>query len=296
MYMLYHHGEMDAYERAADSIRALPDPSGRRFWTAIKQNLALTRGRLREAGRLREELAVLEGSPTGQRSDDRPLEIEINLIVHQDTARALTLLEENPVGAPTWRGNPRQLLDIAAWFARASQPGRARQYLARYERLADTAMRRTSIALYHSALAEVALAEHRYADAIAEFHLGDQYADGPRSPIWYQINGRLGRVFDAAGRADDAIANYERWARALGGFRPTNPQLELAKVLERLGELYAQRGNRVKAGEYYSRFIELWKNADPELQPRVTAARKALASLGLEPQRISPLPWSRPAS
>jgi hypothetical protein len=31
--------------------------------------------------------------------------------------------------------------------------------------------------------------------------------------------------------------------------------------------------------EYYGRFVELWKNADPELQPRVTEARKAMAEL-----------------
>jgi hypothetical protein len=31
--------------------------------------------------------------------------------------------------------------------------------------------------------------------------------------------------------------------------------------------------------EYYGRFVELWKNADPELQPKVTEAKKAMAEL-----------------
>ena len=38
-------------------------------------------------------------------------------------------------------------------------------------------------------------------------------------------------------------------------------------------------GNTVKAIENYRAFIELWKNADPELQPRVTDAKRRLARL-----------------
>jgi DNA-binding SARP family transcriptional activator len=49
--------------------------------------------------------------------------------------------------------------------------------------------------------------------------------------------------------------------------------------LRRLGELYEQKGNRVKAIEYYNRFVELWKNADPELQPQVADIRARVVRL-----------------
>ena len=39
-------------------------------------------------------------------------------------------------------------------------------------------------------------------------------------------------------------------------------------------------GNTEKAIENYRAFIELWKNADPELQPRVADAKRRLARLG----------------
>jgi len=36
-----------------------------------------------------------------------------------------------------------------------------------------------------------------------------------------------------------------------------------AATLRRLGELHAARGDHAKAGEYYGRFVDLWKDADP---------------------------------
>jgi hypothetical protein len=53
----------------------------------------------------------------------------------------------------------------------------------------------------------------------------------------------------------------------------------VAATLQRLGALYAARGDRAKAREYYGRFVDLWKDADPELQPLVVDARAALRQL-----------------
>jgi eukaryotic-like serine/threonine-protein kinase len=62
-------------------------------------------------------------------------------------------------------------------------------------------------------------------------------------------------------------------------FRIRYDALYLASSLVRLGELYEARGERTRAIEYYSRFVELWKNADPELQPRVRAVKSKLEAL-----------------
>jgi len=47
----------------------------------------------------------------------------------------------------------------------------------------------------------------------------------------------------------------------------------LGPVYRRLGELYDRKGDRAHAIEYDTRFADLWKDADPTLQPWVTAAR-----------------------
>ena len=60
--------------------------------------------------------------------------------------------------------------------------------------------------------------------------------------------------------------------------RPKRNLLDL-----RLGELYEARGDRKRAREYYEKFVTLWKDADPELQPGVKEVRGRLAKLAQEP-------------
>ena len=58
--------------------------------------------------------------------------------------------------------------------------------------------------------------------------------------------------------------------------------MHLGPALKRLGELYEDRGNREKALEYYGRFVELWKDADPELLPDVHDVQRRMAKLAGE--------------
>jgi hypothetical protein len=47
-------------------------------------------------------------------------------------------------------------------------------------------------------------------------------------------------------------------------------------IHKRLGELYEAKGNAKRAAEEYATFVELWKRADPDLQPKVAEARTRL--------------------
>ena len=48
---------------------------------------------------------------------------------------------------------------------------------------------------------------------------------------------------------------------------------------KRLGELYEARGDRQKALGHYLQFVELWKNADPDLKPKVREVRAKIDRL-----------------
>lgn len=53
-----------------------------------------------------------------------------------------------------------------------------------------------------------------------------------------------------------------------------------AEAEELRGQIAERRGDRAAAIRAYHNFVELWRDADPELQPRVAAAQAALARLG----------------
>jgi hypothetical protein len=59
------------------------------------------------------------------------------------------------------------------------------------------------------------------------------------------------------------------------GTRTLRPVLE-----RRLAELEEARGNADAAVRHYQRLLELWSEADPELQDQLGSARPALALLG----------------
>jgi hypothetical protein len=85
-------------------------------------------------------------------------------------------------------------------------------------------------------------------------------------------------ILDQLDRPDAALpaweSVYESRGPGIGNdayFRPVG--------LQRLGELHEANGNTAKAIEYYGKFVELWRNADPELQPRVAEIRERITRL-----------------
>jgi tetratricopeptide (TPR) repeat protein len=86
-------------------------------------------------------------------------------------------------------------------------------------------------------------------------------------------------VFAALGDAPRALANYEVLdPRRFGDVSVFDPALVLwARSFLARGRLYEQLGQRPQAAAAYERFITLWKDADPTLQPQVREARAGLA-------------------
>ena len=82
--------------------------------------------------------------------------------------------------------------------------------------------------------------------------------------------------------ADSALAAYERAAGRGTTWKTIGDAFGLAPSLRRLGELYEARGDREQALKYYGRFAELWKGADPVLQPKVREVKQRMAQLAGE--------------
>jgi DNA-binding SARP family transcriptional activator/TolB-like protein len=78
-----------------------------------------------------------------------------------------------------------------------------------------------------------------------------------------------------------AELRYEtgRYEEALRSFRGIADELfhSGAPAHLRLAQIYERQGKRQKATEHYARFIELWKDCDPELRPLVEHAKQRMA-------------------
>jgi eukaryotic-like serine/threonine-protein kinase len=121
----------------------------------------------------------------------------------------------------------------------------------------------------------VAMAEARYDDAVRELREADrEYVIFDR-----RATVALAQAFDLAGRPDSALVYYEKFLQSQGG-PPFIDGNFRAGAHKRAGELYETKGDTARAESNYAAFIELWKDADPELQPKVREVRERLTRLG----------------
>ena len=295
-------GESPAYETQVGlmaSARGQFDSAARAFRRAVgmKENdseraragsllaeLALARGALREARRLGREAAELDGSPAAAlRPALRETWGDIYLGLSPERAsRRLDSLVESPGFA---RVDPidRPYQEIGFLYAMAGKDGRA------------SALRRGAVGTLRSVGSAgehvlrrrdwrmgdwvregaTALRSGRYAEAVERFRKARTVAP----QLWLA---ELATAYDRAGQADSALVLYEEYLNSTDNFRLYGDAVNLAPMLRRTGELYEARSDRDRAVSSYQRFLDLWRDADPELQPQVAEVRRRLAALTAE--------------
>jgi tetratricopeptide (TPR) repeat protein/tRNA A-37 threonylcarbamoyl transferase component Bud32 len=208
----------------------------------------------------------------------------LNLRYYGDVQAAIDALDDVQRTAE-WQALPpeeREYLDFAQLYAEAGNPQRGRTYIRRYESEVDAQIRardeqQTALLWARGALD---LAEGRALDAVAAYHGVRERLPGCTLCALFE----LGAAFAAADEPDSAIAAYEQYLEGPVLFRSGQDNVTLWLVLRRLATLHEQQGNTQQAIDYYNRFLELWQNAEPRLQPHVSEARDRLAQLVGEPR------------
>jgi tetratricopeptide (TPR) repeat protein len=171
---------------------------------------------------------------------------------------------------------------LASLYAMAGRPDRARAVLAEFDAdVKDTLARRAMAPARHRALAELALSEHRPRDAIAEIRRADMLPDGPVDDCARCTYAALARAFDLSAMPDSAIALFERYLASpyWRTYIDSADAAHLAGAYKRLGELYESKNDLQRAATAYAKFVELWRNADPELQSKVEEVKSRLAAV-----------------
>ncbi len=170
----------------------------------------------------------------------------------------------------------RPYIELAGFYARAGHPARARQLLGAFEREVPRQLQGSVRPQFRLAKAYVSLAEGRTQVAIGEF----READIAMCKIC-TLPG-LSQAWQEVGNEDSVLAILERYVTMPEDDRMTSDPLELAGAYSKLGELYEARGNKTRALEYNGKFLDLWKDADPEFAPILERVRERQRRLTAE--------------
>jgi len=279
-------GDLDKAESELLAIWAGTEPgTGGVAW--IGEDLAAivaARGRLGEASTYL-QAAISANEDLGRRAEYLEDVIQaawIELTVRGRSGSAVQMLEEALDRYPLseFEALDRPYLELAQLYARAGNPDRAQALLAELASEVPEELRRGLTPDLLRAEGEIAVAEGRYEDAIRAFRRSF------RGECRICGMAGLAYAYDRAAQPDSALAVTERFATTPFADRYA-PYVAYSYALgpgvgpayERVAQLADELGDLEKAAEYYARFVELWAEADDELQPRVQAAQARLEEI-----------------
>jgi tetratricopeptide (TPR) repeat protein len=196
----------------------------------------------------------------------------LHLSYRRTPERALAIVDSALAARPLGSVLPadRAYDELARFYAAAGNLTRARELMAAAY-VNDSILARTPGPDRTWTRGVIALAEGRASVAESELR---QAADAIDCPICTLPD--LARAYDAAGKPGAAITVYERYLATPWLWRYEPDAAELGWAMKRLAELHDARGETAKADAVRGRLLQLWRRADPELQPVVAEVRTSL--------------------
>jgi tetratricopeptide (TPR) repeat protein/tRNA A-37 threonylcarbamoyl transferase component Bud32 len=278
-YVAYGSGDL----AEADSIARAARMDARTLRRSTNSNFALgaaaaLRGRPTEglAWTAQARTAELRANPSAENRLNAALDTAFHLsgaLERTAEARAVTarVLARHPMSAIP--DDERPWFNLALLAARINDPALARMAESGAEdrvipQAPDSVGTRAWFAAHR------AIAEKRYDDALSQL----QEAERRFAGFWRYNQWRIAELQDLSGHADSAVTYLERYV----AMREPNGDVDLdylAASHKRLGELYEAKGDVANAIKNYEIFVEMWKDAEPALQPKVEAVRAKLAKL-----------------
>ncbi|HSG66251.1 MAG TPA: hypothetical protein VLD39_14670, partial [Gammaproteobacteria bacterium] len=170
----------------------------------------------------------------------------------------------------------RDYVGLAAGYAGMGEGERAEQLLGDRARALPAELLRRDTSFVLSTRALIAMSRGQTSEALRLVRMGD--AESGYCREWCS-SALIARIHDRAGNADSTLVAIERYLRIIGARRADPDTYDLAWALKRSGELHETRGDFARAIARYRELVQLWDNADAELQPLVRDLRERIARL-----------------
>jgi DNA-binding SARP family transcriptional activator/tetratricopeptide (TPR) repeat protein len=265
-------GDLDGTQRFAEALtRASGTCDVRALGHRMLAQVAMARGRF---SRSQTELAE-----SGECDPGAALELRALMAVQPfvnpsatelaDVARRLRAESDTTMARPS-RGYYAGLIALRAGDTLVASRN-ARALL----RTADTsAAGQLARTFGRSLRARLRLAAHRPAEALAQLEAAGWERVARRSPAEVSDRFLRAELLHLLGRDEQAMGWYHSIAE-----RAPYELVYLAPSELRLGRIYEARGDAVEAGVHFRRFVELWREADPQVRPLVLEAHRRSGGL-----------------
>ena len=281
---LYDRNQLDSMERYLKTLTTNPSPVVKVNGYGALASYSLLRGRINDLNRYAAQARQMQlalGAPPNPLADSLQYS-QLDLNFFDDTASALrrmdSMLAKTNLAAMPW--DQRPYLGLAAFYANAGQPARARQLLSRWEaEVPDSGRRRLQEPGHRAIEGVLALSEGRFQEALRDLWASDTTYDGPNGDCAMCLYDDIAYIHYRAGQPDSALYWYEKYLDAPLYGRYNFESGSKPLMLKRMGELYESVGNAEKAAIKYREFLALWDKADPRLQPKVAEVRHRLSRL-----------------
>jgi tetratricopeptide (TPR) repeat protein len=275
-------GRPDSALRIAKTAAESPTVSLRFAGLGLASGLEQMQGRLKDADRTDAELFRL-GAERGRVADLTGLVDAAGDILYRGrTADGLRKLDRLRASSGWTSADPatRPYTYLAGLYAQAGRPDVAQRLLTEYRETpgtgGDAVEAQDTISVIQG---DIALAQGRYADALKAYREAQVLSDGTPALCTACGDYNVARVFDRMGQQDSALEHLQAYMAEPAGRRDNVDWYALPVVEKRLGELYDSKGDTANAVKHYGAFTDLWKNADPDLQPVVQTVKKRLGEL-----------------
>jgi tetratricopeptide (TPR) repeat protein/TolB-like protein/predicted Ser/Thr protein kinase len=266
------------YDNAANQYKELgksPRPD-----VQVRQSFCMAKMLIYQ-GRLRDGLATLDGTIDLDKTEhdfDDSSAAKLGLIVS-----VLNHLKRHDLAYQANRQHRDALIRLAPFYSTVfildyakmcvdiGRIAEADSIVSLYETVLDTLDLMASES-YHAAKGNLALAENQPDIAIRHLESRERL-----HPLEFATRFRLAEAYLIGGRAGDAIALLEKILLRYDLERLFSP-VSAVRAYYVLGTAYEAVGKNSEAIEQYKKFLEIWKDADPELT-EVPEARERLESL-----------------